>query len=312
MTTRPSSSYSSSSHRCSSLSVPSTTQQLADIVVTAAESSRKINKQAANIAQLRVSNMKLHGRDDEIKLLRSKLRELEKDDDEEDAAQNIEQHDGKNPSEKSTNSNLILVSGISGTGKSALIHKGLGEYAIKCGYTFASGKFDEKLPRPLSAFSDAMDCLAECIQMANINVAGSSISALIRDQIRYEFDEEDVELLWRVLPGCTKLLGAQRTSLSSRADSVPVLSRSRTASSSQLRRRSLDLMAGRESIPQMHYGVKKLLKIICSYLKGTVLFIDDLQWSDTSTLGLLKSIVVEGEISNLMIIGAYREDEVPE
>ncbi len=292
------------SHRWSSMSTSSTTQQLADIVVTAAESSRKINKQAANIAQLRVSNMTLHGRDDEIKLLRSKLRELEKDDDD------VKDDDGKTPNEQPTNGNLILVSGISGTGKSALIHKGLGEFAIKRGYTFASGKFDEKLPRPLSAFSDAMTGLAEYIQMTNKKVAGSSISTLIRDQITYEFDEEDVEVLRRVLPGCGKLLGARRSSLfspSSEADAVL----SRASSSSQLR--SLDLMAGKESISQMHYGVKKLLKIICSYLKGTILFIDDLQWSDTSTLGLLNSIALDGEISNLLItIGAYREDEVPE
>ena len=43
-----------------------------------------------------------------------------------------------------------------------------------------------------------------------------------------------------------------------------------------------------------------------------VLFIDDLQWSDTATLDLLKSIVLDGEIPSLLIVGAYREDEVPE
>jgi predicted ATPase len=62
----------------------------------------------------------------------------------------------------------------------------------------------------------------------------------------------------------------------------------------------------------MHYAVRRLLKIICSSLKGVVLFIDDLQWSDTATLDLLKSIVLDGEIPSLLIVGAYREDEVPE
>ena len=124
----------------------SSTQHLADIVVTAAESSQKINNQIFNIAQLRVSNMQIHGRDDDIKLLRSKLRDLaEKKDvgDEEYAA-------------KSRAGEMVLVSGTSGTGKSTLIRKGLGDHAAKCGCIFASGKLEDKLHSPLSAFSDAI------------------------------------------------------------------------------------------------------------------------------------------------------------
>eukprot|EP00985_Skeletonema_marinoi_P033921 scaffold42585_cov95-Skeletonema_marinoi.AAC.1 len=84
-------SMSTTSH-CASLrgSAASSTRHLADVVVTAAESSQNVNKRISNIAQLRISNMQLHGRDDDIKLLRSKLRELAKKDDcdEEDAAKN--------------------------------------------------------------------------------------------------------------------------------------------------------------------------------------------------------------------------------
>ena len=96
---------STTSHRSSLRgSTSSSTRQLAEIVVTAAESSQNINKRiSSNIAQLRVSSMQLHGRDDDIKLLRRKLRELAKKDDcdEEDAAKN---HVGE----------MILVSGTSG------------------------------------------------------------------------------------------------------------------------------------------------------------------------------------------------------
>ncbi len=84
------------------------------------------------------------------------------------------------------------------------------------------------------------------------------------------------------------------------------------ARSASCRLGSLNLLAGKESIAQMQYAIRRLLKIICSNLKGVILFIDDLQWSDTATLDLLKSIVLDGDIPSLLIVGAYREDEVPE
>eukprot|EP00985_Skeletonema_marinoi_P019437 scaffold11145_cov104-Skeletonema_marinoi.AAC.2 len=276
----------------------------------AAESSRNINRESANIAQLRVSNMKLHGRDDHMKLIRSKLRELAKakdvDEDEEDAAK---YHVGE----------MILVSGTSGTGKSTLIRKGLGDHAAKCGCIFASGKLEDKLHSPLSAFSDAilpsMYIAVEHNKMGELSSGRLSISTMIRKESLNEFDNEDVEQLRRVLPGCAELLGTRRHSLvcpPSKADAAPLV---RSGSGSKLgdvkRRMSLTL-AGKESIAQMHYAVRRFLKIVCSQLKGVVLFIDDLQWSDTETLDLLKSIVLDEEIPSLLIVGAYREDEVPE
>jgi len=295
----------------------SSTQELAAIVVTAAESSQQINKKIPNIARLRVSNMQLHGRDDDIKLLRSKLRELtkKKDGDDEDAAKNLvhaKNHVGE----------MIFVSGTSGTGKSTLVKKGLGNHAVKSGYIFASGKFNDKLHKPLSAFSDAMTRLAKNITTENNKIGelpsgGPSIATLIRNKIQNEFDEEDAEQLRRVLPGCAELLGLgpRRPSLfcpSSYADKVALFRSAPQLGSAKRRLRVSLTLVGKESIARMHYAVRRLLKIICSQLKGVVLLIDDLQWSDAATLDLLKSIVLDGEIPRLLIVGAYREDEVPE
>eukprot|EP00985_Skeletonema_marinoi_P004401 scaffold1921_cov140-Skeletonema_marinoi.AAC.9 len=249
--------------------------------------------------------MKLHGRDDDIKLLRRKLQEL------------TEVKDGDE--EKNHVGDMILVSGTSGTGKSALIQKGLGDPAANRGHIFASGKFEDKLLRPLLAFSDAMTCLVKCITVEHnkkggLSSGGSSIAALIRDKIQNEFDKEDVEQLRRVLPECAEILGTRRTSLfcSSSQAQADKAAFCRGGSGSRLGRLSLNLLGGKESISRMHFAVRRLLKIVCSHFKGVVLFIDDLQWSDTSTLDLLKSIVLDGEIPSLLIVGAYREDEVPE
>ena len=53
-------------------------ESLSNLVEKAARSSRIVNanKENLNLHQLRLSNMKLHGREDDMKLLRDKLLEL--------------------------------------------------------------------------------------------------------------------------------------------------------------------------------------------------------------------------------------------
>ena len=293
-----SSSNDSKARRETSSSNSSTsTRNLANIAVEAAESSRKINRAASDQAQLRLSKTNLHGRDDEIKLLRGKLRELAK------------KGGGEGDEHQTTATNIILVAGKSGTGKSALINKGLAEPASRFGYAFAKGKFDQKLRRPLSAFSDAMTNLRRYIQKSNC-------AALIREEIQNEFDGERREQLRRVLPGCAELFGPsidKRRSSASATLSLAQIERDdmpcSTASSS---RRNSASVIGTEAVSRTQYAVRRLLKIICSHLKGVILFIDDLQWSDKATLDILNSIVLDKDIASLLIVGAYREDEVNE
>ena len=70
--------------------------------------------------------MKVHGRDDEMKLLRNKLRELAKADSGCASPRSVASKDGdEEHAAKYHVGEMILVSGTSGTGKSTLIHKGL-------------------------------------------------------------------------------------------------------------------------------------------------------------------------------------------
>src|SRR5260370_7421939 len=40
------------------------------------------------------------------------------------------------------------------------------------------------------------------------------------------------------------------------------------------------------------------------------LFLDDLQWLDPATLDLIEDVLSEPDVSHLMLIGAYRDNEV--
>ncbi len=40
------------------------------------------------------------------------------------------------------------------------------------------------------------------------------------------------------------------------------------------------------------------------------LFLDDLQWLDAATLDLLEHLVTHSEVRHLLLVGAYRDNEV--
>ena len=252
-----------------STSSAATMEDLSNMVAKAAKQARGTNKVTAmSLARLNVANMKLHGREDDMKVLESKLLDLKNDD---------------NSSSKLPE--LVLISGVSGTGKSALVMRGLRDPSTKMGTAFAGGKFDlNNAALPLSAFIDATSALTK-------HVIEGGMGDEIQSDINATFAEEDMILLVKALPGCEALLPIQKD------DEL---------------KKNRRLSSGKEAVSRLQYAIRKLLKIICNNLKGAVLFIDDLQWADTTTLDLLKSIALDGDMPSLLIVGAYREDEVPE
>lgn len=177
----------------------------------------------------------------------------------------------------------ILVAGRSGVGKSALVARGLQFAAKKKGMAFVSGKFDlNKNALPFSAFAGALASLAK-------HVGALKNANYIRSHIWDELGD-DVHVIRSAMPGCGELFSAPEQS--NRRESVT---------------------GGKEAVNRLHYTVRRLVKVICANLKsGMVLFIDDLQWADSSSLDLLQSLMLDENIPSFLIVGAYRDDEVAE
>ena len=133
------------------------------------------------------------------------------------------------------------------------------------GINFTSGKFDlNNTSLPLSAFVDAMASLTSII------IDGDKVKDIQHD-INDTFGEDDALLLVRALPGSEKLFTLSKDEVSHDDKSL----------------------VGKEAISRLQYAIRKLLKIICTHLNGLVLFIDDLQVSeDTSLNELLFSISI--------------------
>src|SRR5262249_50657318 len=61
---------------------------------------------------------------------------------------------------------------------------------------------------------------------------------------------------------------------------------------------------------RMQMALRRLIGVFACAEHPLALFLDDLQWLDGATLELLENILVEPEPQHLLLIGAYRSNEV--
>ena len=174
---------------------------------------------------------------------------------------------------------LVLVSGAPGVGKSSLVNE-LQKSLTAARGLFASGKSDQyKRDIPYATFAQAL-----------------------RSVVRTMLSQSDAELSrWRDSIG--RALGPHGQLI---ANLIP----------------EIELIVGKQPpVPELppqeakirfEMVFRRLLGAVATEEHPLVLFLDDLQWLDAATLGLLEHVVTHAEVRHLLIIGAYRDNEVGE
>ena len=172
---------------------------------------------------------------------------------------------------------LMLVAGFSGIGKTAVIREVHKPITRQKGY-FIQGKFDQfNRSIPLSAFVQAFRSL-----MAQL--LGESDAALARWQNKIlAAVGENGQVLIDVLPELSTIIGEQPP--------VPELE----GSAAQHR---FNLIFG------------QFVRVFTTPDHPLVIFLDDLQWADLASLNLLKLLMQESDAGYLLVLGAYRDNEV--
>ena len=171
----------------------------------------------------------------------------------------------------------VLVAGYSGTGKSALIHEIHKPITRSHGY-FIEGKFDQfQRAVPYFALLEAFGRFVDLILTER-----QVLVEQVRDAIRQAVGSEG-RVLTEVIPHLQHIIGPQ--------PEVPEL-------------------GGTESQNRFNYVFRKFVRSISSPEHPIVLFIDDLQWADSASLGLLRILLTDEENGHLLCIGAYRDNEV--
>ncbi len=172
---------------------------------------------------------------------------------------------------------LLLVSGYSGIGKSTLVRELYKPLIQEQGF-FLTGKFDQF--RANVPFSTTTQAFKEFI-----------LFLLTKPEDVVQFWKQELEsalgangaVIVNVIPELALLIGPQPP--------VAIL----PAADEQLR---FDLT------------FRKFVGVFARSEHPLVLFLDDLQWADAASLRLIKNLIAEGENTYLLIIGAFRENEV--
>lgn len=172
---------------------------------------------------------------------------------------------------------LLLVSGYSGIGKSALVSEIHKSIAHSGGY-FVAGKFD----------------------LLNRSTPYASLAQALRDLVRQVLSEHSEQVsAWR-----QRLQSAVGSSGQILVDLVPELGLLIGA------QRPVDALGATESQNRFNLVLQGFVRAFTKPEHPLVLFLDDLQWADVASLQLLCALLTDPERGHLLVIGAYRDNEV--
>jgi len=174
---------------------------------------------------------------------------------------------------------LLLVSGYSGVGKSSLINE-IQRVIVRARGHFIAGKFDQ-LER---------------------NVPYGALLQALRGFVKQLLAESDD----RVQAFRQRLSSALGTQAKVLVDLVPELERLLGKSPAPP---ELDAQEARLRVQRVF---RDFIKSIARPEQPLVIFIDDLQWTDASTLELLSTLLSDESLRHVLVIGAYRDNEVSE
>lgn len=199
---------------------------------------------------------KLYGRERELSLLMNTFRKLG------------DEHVG-----------LVLISGRSGIGKTALVNELHKPIAEQKGY-FISGKFN-----PLHKQTPYFPIIQAFKQLIKYILSEGPENILMwKKRFISHLLPTQMRVMTNFIPELEWLVGKQKEEVTP--------------------------LSGEE----MHYrflvSIQHFIIVFSKFEQPIVLFMDDLQWADHATLDLIQHILLEHDNKYLLVIGAYRDDEV--
>jgi predicted ATPase/signal transduction histidine kinase/GAF domain-containing protein/ActR/RegA family two-component response regulator len=172
---------------------------------------------------------------------------------------------------------LVLVAGYSGVGKSSLVNE-LHKVLVPPRGLFASGKFDQNMrDTPYATLAQAFQMLVRQLLVkskAEMDQWGTALAEAVAP---------NGDLIVNVIPEVEFIIGKQPP--------VPDL-------------------PPQEAKNRFQMTFRRFVGVFAQKEHPLAIFLDDLQWLDTATLDLLQHLLMHSEVRHLLLVGAYRGNEV--
>ena len=172
---------------------------------------------------------------------------------------------------------LVLVSGYSGIGKSSVVNE-LQKSLVPARGHFASGKFDQyKRDIPYATLAQAFQGLIRPL----LSMREDELSKW-RKALREALDPNGF-LIADLVPELKLIIG----------DQLPVPE-----------------LPPRDAQGRFQLVFRRFISVFARPEHPLALFLDDLQWLDSATLDLIDDLLTQPDVRHLLLIGAYRTNEV--
>ena len=172
---------------------------------------------------------------------------------------------------------IMLVAGFSGIGKTAVVNEVHKPIVRQRGY-FIKGKFDQfKRDIPFSSWVQAFQNLIR-------QLLTESAAEVQKLQVKIlEALGENAQVIIDIIPELERLIGKQ--------PEVPELE-------------------GTAAQNRFNLLLQNFIRVLATKEHPLVIFLDDLQWADSASLKLMQLLMSETNTRYLLLMGAYRDNEV--
>jgi PAS domain S-box-containing protein len=172
---------------------------------------------------------------------------------------------------------MIFVSGYSGIGKSAFVQE-LHKFLAPPRGLFASGKFDQdQRDTPYATLAQAFQSLTRALLIQSEQELNRWRSAL------HEALDPNGQLMVGLVPELKTILGEQQ----------PVSE-----------------LPPQEAQQRFQLVCRRFIGVFAQREHPLALFFDDLQWLDEATLDFIEHLLTQTDLEHLLLVGAYRDNEV--
>lgn len=177
---------------------------------------------------------------------------------------------------KGKGSEIYLIGGGSGVGKTCLVSE-IAKHTSNSEAIFIQGKFEKERKTPYSALERAFsDLLRQKLSEPAKKI--ERWKKLILSEVG-----ENAKALIDLTPEIEILIGEQP---------------------------QLPHLPAKETENRNNLVYQKFLLSCCDENRMLVLFIDDLQWADLPTLNFIEKLIINNPEESLLVVGAYRDNEV--